>query len=250
MELLHSAIKKEYIDVNDTYTVIPFLKIERETNRNQLDLELSEDIDSEADEKAREDIDLYAQNIIEDAKSEGQRIIEKAKLESEELKRQAYNKGRDGGYAEGFKKGESEGMKQVQNIRKQAEEILAEAHRISREYVVNQKQEIVNLALTIARKIIGYKCSCDDEVITKILNDSINNCTAKKQLLIKVNPMDYAMVDCRRDEISKIAGEKVILSLVRDSSLKRGGCRLESESSIVDADIDSQLERIKEALLA
>lgn len=245
MQLSHGAIKKEYIDADDTYTIVPFLKIESNKVLNQQ----KADDDGKADKNDDESADSYARNIIESAKSEEQKIIKGAKLKSEEIKKQAYDKGLQKGYAEGLKKGKDDGMKKVEDIRKQADDVLEEAHRISREYIDSKKDEIVNLSLNIARKIIGYKCNLDDEVITKILNDSIKSCVAKRRLLIRVNPMDYALVDCKRDEISKTTGEKVIISLLRDSNIKRGGCRLESESSIVDADIDSQLERIKEAML-
>lgn len=249
MELSHSAVKKDYIDVDDTYAVMPLFKMSGKSNQSLQKINTQEDA-GKANEKYREKVDSYSRSIIDNAKSESRSLIEKAKLESEKLKKQGYKAGHDKGYSDGFKEGKDMAMKQAQDMIKDARGAALEAHRVSREYIDGRKEEIVNLALNIAEKIIGYKCSRSDEVITKIITDSINSCVAKKQLIIRVNPMDYASVDCRRDEISKIAGEKVILNLIRDSSIKMGGCRLESESSFVDADIDSQLERIREALLS
>lgn len=250
MELSRGAIKKECIRVSDTYTTItPILRMVQGQGQINQELRADKDSDGESAKKARDNADLYARSIIDRAKSDAISIIEKAKAESEEIKKREYETARKEGYEEGFKKGHDESIKQSQDLREEAENVLEEAHRVSREYIDNRKEEIVTLAIGIAEKIIGYKCSLDDEVIKRIINDSINSCAAKKQLIIRVNPMDYAPVDCRRDEILKIMGEKVILNIVRDNSIKRGGCRLESESCFVDADIDSQLEKIKQALL-
>lgn len=246
MQLSRGAVKKDYIDASDAYTVRPLLQIiDRDDQYNQDSGPAERD-----DRDAAEDKSAYAKNIIDIAQAERQKIIADAKLEAEAIRKREYQRGYEEGHSCGLQEGRGTALAQAQDVRREAQDVLDEAHRISREYIDGRKEEIVNLAINIASKLIGYKCSLDDEAISKVLNDSISSCVAKKQLIIRVNPMDYALVDCRMDEIAKKTGEKVVVKLMRDGSVRRGGCRLESESSHVDADINSQLDRIKEALLS
>jgi flagellar biosynthesis/type III secretory pathway protein FliH len=153
------------------------------------------------------------------------------------------------GFEDGLKRGSEKGYKDTQTIRNQAGNVLKEAQRVSREYIDAQRGEIVDLAMAIAEKIIGYQADTNDSVVISIVKDAISSSVYREQLIIRVNPMDYAIIDCRRDEIVKMAGGDKIINIIRDDEIKRGGCRLDTGASSVDAAIDEQLQKIKEALL-
>lgn len=236
MQLSCNVFKRENINSNTVYTIkAPVIHIKSECHENP----------KESEEKAVRS----AEKILNEAQEKSRKIIDSAVKEVERIKKQAYDMAFKKGYSEGVQKGVEEGLHRVEGIKKNAEDVLTEAHRVSREYIERQKSEIIDLALSIAQKVIGYRVNTDDSIIIKTVNDSINSAVVKEQVIIRVNPMDYAILDCRMDELSKAAGENAILSIIRDNEIKRGGCKIDTGMSIVDATIDAQLEKIKEALL-
>jgi len=196
-----------------------------------------------------EDAKAYGEELINDAVNKSKGIIDSANKEAERIKKEAYDASSKKGYAEGFEKGRGEGLKSTEGVRLDAKALLEEAHRVSLEYIDGQKGEILNLALHIAEKIIRYQADVSDSVVVKIAQDAIMAAVVKGQVIIRANPMDYALLDSSMGELSKAAGEGTVIKIVRDNEIKRGGCRVETEDSFVDASIDTQFEKIKQALI-
>jgi Flagellar biosynthesis/type III secretory pathway protein len=235
MQSLHSIIKNSYVDSGNVYTIKSAF-VDKEPDP-QKEIEVNEDV-------PQNDI----QKMMDEARRESEYIIESANSEAERIRKDAYEMGFHKGYSDGAAKGFEDGSQKASGVRRDADEVLREAYRVSREYIDKQKEEIIELALVIAGKIIGYEADVNDEVVSNIVQESMRNAVMKGQVIIRLNPMDYAALDCRRGELAKIAGEGCTVSIVKDSDMQRGGCRVETDSSYVDTTIDSQLQKIREAI--
>lgn len=237
MQLSYNIIKKSQVSTNTIYAIkTPVRHINSETSL------------SDAQKRSEHKI-ISAEEILGNAVKERDRILDESRMEADRIKKDAYEKAFKQGFNEGLIKGNEEGLKSTEDLRKDSECVLMEAHRVSREYIDNSRSEIISLSLGIAEKIIGHQADSNDSVIVKIAKAAIDSAVLKEQVTIKINPMDYAIIDVRRDEIIKAAGDSIIINIVKDNVIKRGGCILDSGVSTVDATIDTQLEKIKVALL-
>jgi flagellar assembly protein FliH len=235
MQLSYKVIKSSNVDSNSVYTIkAPVIHIKPACPKK---------------EQTNKDYAQEAKDIISEAEAKSKMMIDSAAKKAEGIKREAYDMASKKGYNDGLKKGIEEGFKKTEATRKDAENVLIEAHRASRQYIEKQKGEIVELAVSIAEKIIGYQADTNDSVILKMVNDSINRAVVKGQVIIRVNPMDYAILDSKMDELVKSAGENTSIDIIKDNAVNRGGCTINTGLSTVDASIDSQLEKIKQALM-
>lgn len=239
MQSLYNVIKKDCVNSNSVYTIKAPAAMKR----------LEQAVEADIPDTYLEDARILAESILGDAEREKAEILRRAMEEAERIKKDAYDMAFKKGYSEGLKKGTEDGYKNTGEIREKAKGMLEEAHRVTREYVDSQRQEIAGLAFCIAEKIIKCQIDMNESVVFNIVKDSIDAAVVKNQVVIRINPMDYALVECRMEELSKLIGESIIINLIRDGEIGRGGCRIESESTIVDAAIDSQLQNIKEILL-
>lgn len=244
MQSSYNVFKRHQVSANTVYTIeAPMVKFVPE--------------DSSLDEADAEDeLDAYSRQLIGEAEAKARNMLMAAASEAERMKKEAwdtafkkgYNEGMKKGLEDGLKSGTEKGYKDTEDIRKKADDVLKEAHRISREYIEGRKEEIINLSMTIAEKVIGYQADTNDSIIINIAKNALAGSVIREQVVIRVNPMDYALLDCRRDEIIKMAGEDKIISIIRDDDIGRGGCRLDTGASFVDAAVDVQLQKIREAL--
>lgn len=152
-------------------------------------------------------------------------------------------------FAQGFAQGERAGAEaaavqaeaMLRRMAKAIDEIASVRHRIARE----TEQQMVQLALTVARRIIQREVSIDRELVMAIARVAIDRVADAAQVTVRLNAEDYAAITAGNHE--GWPGSHV--TLVADTRLPRGGCRVESELGNIDAGIDAQLQEMTQALL-
>jgi flagellar assembly protein FliH len=108
------------------------------------------------------------------------------------------------------------------------------------------KNDIVNLAVEIARRILGHKIEQEDYQIQDIIKQALDDAPTQKNIVIRLNPKDYARIE-QLTKTSKIDFDKDI-TLVADAGIGPAQCLLETPKGIVESLIDEHLDRISEAL--
>lgn len=152
--------------------------------------------------------------------------------------------------AEAFQKGIAEGLEQAENdfgAATAALTLICQQLDTLRETVIqNSVGEIQDLVITIAEKVIRHSVQEQNQTIVDTVEEAIQKAVKSEEFYIYVHPDDYAVIAAKADDM--IAGINGLNNIVvkKDSSVDRGGCRLESENCTVDATISSQLNIIRE----
>lgn len=171
----------------------------------------------------------YIQAELEELRQQALREVMEAKKEAQTL--------REAARAEGMKEGLKEVMHELANAR-------AEYSRLQ----VKAEQDMVTLAFHVARRIIGHAVDIRPEVIRDIVGQALLMARGKREILIRVHPDDFAILQPRRAEFaSQLDG--VPVHFEADSTLDRGGCVIDTESGRIDARLETQLEVLRDALI-
>ncbi len=112
--------------------------------------------------------------------------------------------------------------------------------------------QIVDLALEIAAKVIAkaVDADADAQIIAAVLERAKHVALDAKQLRIWLNPTDHQLLVDLRPDLVKIGNDgKRTIEVVASAEIARGGCRLETESGIVDATLPTQIDEIRRQLL-
>ena len=174
-----------------------------------------------------------------DSHQGGKRPNNVAELES--IRQQAYDEGyaegRDAGYAAGVQQAHSEAMQinaLLQNLQvalNQVDEQLA--------------QSLLDLSLEIARKMVGENLQVKPEVILKVVSDAISGLPHFNQNAHLILHSDDAEL------VRKQMGEQLSHAewkIFTNTQIKRGGCRVETSQSQVDATLEARWKRIVESI--
>jgi flagellar assembly protein FliH len=109
---------------------------------------------------------------------------------------------------------------------------------------------IVELALDIAAKVIAKAVDSDAEIVASVLERAKHEALDARQLRIWLNPADHQLLVEIRPDLVKIGNDgKRTIEVVASAEIARGGCRLETESGIVDATLPTQIDEIRRQLL-
>jgi flagellar assembly protein FliH len=157
--------------------------------------------------------------------------------EIENIRQQAYEEGRDAGYADGIQQAHNETTK----ISELLEGLQAELNQLDEQVV----QSLLDLSLEVAHKMVCETLQVKPEIILKIVSNAISNLPHFSQNAHMIlHPDDAELVRKYMGEQLSHAGWKIFT----DAQIKRGGCRVETAHSQVDATVEARWKRIVESI--
>ncbi len=136
-------------------------------------------------------------------------------------------------------------MSEHNQLEKFKEETVALCNDFHDQLQVQLKTEIVKLSLSIAEKIVGAKLNENYDITKNTIEEIIEHITDYSGAVIFVSNETH--IHLMKNGIDYLPSE---LSIKVDSRLKKGDCRLESPSGIIDATIASRLHILEEKLIA
>lgn len=146
-----------------------------------------------------------------------------------------YGKGRDAGYAAGLKEVQTAAAPLLAALRQPLDKLDEEVER-----------ELIELALAIARQIVRREIRQDPGQVVAVVREAIAALpVAMPRIVIRLHPGDVALVR----EAMALAEDSEALRIVEDPSMTRGSCRVVTDTSQVDATIETRIAGIAARLL-
>lgn len=121
---------------------------------------------------------------------------------------------------------------------------LDEELKILREEV---QKKILPLALKAARKIIGEELRLHPDRIVDIVLTSLKPVTQHRKIVIYVNRADLDQIEENKSRIKKIFEQLESLSVQERSDIEPGGCMIETEAGIINAQLENQWRALESA---
>ncbi|MFM9872796.1 MAG: FliH/SctL family protein [Fimbriimonadaceae bacterium] len=176
---------------------------------------------------------------------------------------EAHTEGARLGYAEGYRRGEANGLNVglengVSQVRQELEaahieQIAAFSQDLQatlnstqqgiEQWYIEAEKRLASLATEIARRAIGEELTLNSEAVVSIAQRVLQEVTTGNHIRLRVNPVQTATLDSRREEILQSISHIRDIEIVSDPSIQNGVI-VESESGVVDGRIESYLSRI------
>lgn len=214
----------------------------------------------ERDPERRKSVDfaqIQAQAILDDAHRRSEELAQQAKLDLEaelELIRQ-------GARQEGFREGYAEGMvsaldaakaeREAHAIRQQEEvkQFLERASDAREQLIEDTKDELCDLAIAAAEKVIRISLKSSKDVIARIIQGATEKLKRKEWVHVYVAACDVGTKAQVSPELTAallgIGGNVKIVPMAGDES---GTCIIEMPDEIIDASVSTQIGNIRELL--
>ncbi|MFZ2301251.1 MAG: flagellar assembly protein FliH [Gallionella sp.] len=161
--------------------------------------------------------------------------------ELENIRQQAY----DEGYTQGHDAGYAAGIQQARTEAAQIHMLLQNLQDALNKIDEQLAQSLLDLSLEIARKMVGENLQVKPEVILKIVSDAISNLPHFNQNAHLILHSDDAEL------VRKQMGDQLLHTgwkILTDEQIKRGGCRVETSHSQVDATLEARWKRVVESI--
>ncbi|KNZ70886.1 flagellar assembly protein FliH/type III secretion system HrpE [Thermincola ferriacetica] len=214
-----------------------------------------QEVTRQAEEIIRETEEMVKE-LLETARQEAEKIVKKAKEEAEnlvkegqekfkEIREQGYNDGWQVGHAEGTKKAEEEMKGTLLAAQKTLEDAIEERKKI----ILGAEDEIIQLAVAIAKKIIGHEISTNQDLIVGMVQKALEKVRDREEISLRVNPQNLEQVLNDQEQIMSSAKGIKKMKVLADPDILPGGCVIETSNGTVDARMERQLREIEQSLL-
>lgn len=238
-----------------------------------LDTDFSEQDDYEADAEETEIIrdssleisEEEAKHIIKDAEAQAASIIKEAMDTAERVKKDAFveagaaaSEAQTTGYNEGYEKGLTEGREQaVTEARAELDEknrflleeisrAIAELDRQKIDYIRMYNEEMKDLVIAIAEKVINVSLKSSGEIIRRMILNAVENSNEKQWAKVFISESDaHIMVNEDSDILDALRKVSDNIKIEVMENGEQGDLLIEYPDQVVDAGVNTQLTNIR-----
>ncbi len=169
-----------------------------------------------------------AAEVLRRAQEEAEELRKKTAIEAEDEKKM--------GFEQGFQAGLESFNKHLLALDQELKELRAEIQK-----------KMLPLTLTAARKILGEELKIHPDRIVDIVLNSLKPVTQHKKIVIYANKTDLEMLEREKPKIKAIFEHLQSLSIQERSDVEAGGCIIETEAGIINAQLENQWRALESA---
>ena len=155
-------------------------------------------------------------------------------------------------YDRAFQKGLDEGRMQayaeVEELKRRYSESLQSLINISKQLEDSNKLQLIQLACTIAEKIIRTQVVTHPETLLNMITKAFEEVSAQDEVTIVCNMDDYEYLIGHLDQLKSHPNHTFRINLMVDDMLERGDFRIQTPQGSTDWKTQPQLEAMRDVL--
>jgi len=108
----------------------------------------------------------------------------------------------------------------------------------------------VQLAAAIAERLCRRELSREPKITLQWVREALELAAGNAQVTLRLNPADHAALATQMEHITQQVTGLAPVRIVADEAITPGGCRADTEFGSIDQQLETQLARITQELLA
>jgi flagellar assembly protein FliH len=177
----------------------------------------------------------------------------KTVAEIEEVERRAYEEAYARGREEGLAAGRAEARVEAEKVLQQLharianlDGILGTLSRPLEEMNEEVEQQLLSLAIAIAKQVVRRELKTDPTQVIAIIRETVALLpAAARDVRVHLHPEDAAVV---RERLAETTSDRA-WSIVEDPVMSRGGCKVTTDTALIDARVEKRMNEVIAAIL-
>ena len=163
-----------------------------------------------------------------------------------EIEAQAFQKG----YAEGEKAALDSQRVEVAAAVQSMRQAIVEIQSVRQEIYHSIEREVVELALSIARKVVCQEIKINPDAVVCVAREALSQVDVPGKIKIRLNPDDLEFITSSQGQISEFLKEMDNVTVEAEQGITSGGCLIETNLGEIDARIEKQFQVVEDKFRA
>ena len=181
-----------------------------------------------------------AAGLSEAALAQEQARLAKQEREARQREQEAYDSGLRQGRAMGAEEAATSLEPVLERLSRSVEEIIEQRRRFRRE----AEEDVVKLAVAIARRILHRELSTDPEALLGVVKAALKKVEVHEVNRLRVHPADVGFIQKHFAQFVRLEQ----IEVQGDAALERGAVRFDTTRGTLDASVETQLQEIQRGL--
>ena len=200
---------------------------------------------------------LQAELILSKAREEAQQILDQARdqamAEQEEIRAGARDEGYREGYAQGIAKAMDDSIRDREataaRLEQEVQAFLEKASLAREEMILQSQDELLELCLSIAEKVVRVSLRSSSEVVVRMIQTATERMKRQEWVHIYISGCDARQVAQISPALTTTLGAlSQHIKVVPMGDDEGGTCIVETPEEIVDASVSTQMSNIRDVL--
>ena len=154
---------------------------------------------------------------------------------------------RDQAYRDGLAAGRQEAQAALAAERAELKALIAGVNELMHDFEQTLAADVLSLGLELAKQIVRTALRVKPEMVQAVVREAISSLPGlSEQTVLLLNPGDAALVRKGLEDDTSLA--TLPWKIVEDAQIERGGCRLETPTTEVDAALETRWRRVVASL--
>jgi type III secretion protein L len=137
--------------------------------------------------------------------------------------------------------GEKDGFAQAEHMR---DEIAGLEQRMLKEV----EGEVVRAAFRVARELLIAELASRDDAVVDVACTALAAAKQARDINLRAHPQDVPQLRAQKERLLSVLGRARDLEIREDRRVRPGGVLIETESGVIDAQLQTQLEELSRVL--
>jgi len=164
--------------------------------------------------------------------------------------KETFDSAREEGYRQGYEEGRAQALLENEQTLSQIAALLKEIDQGKDMLFKQYEQDMVNLALDIARKVVDAQLEDNDKVFLNIFRKAAEGVHGQKTICLHISQHEAQFVTSSSDYLLSLVRGAEHLDIEVQADAEPGTCILETEDALIDASAHQQLEKLTKAIEA
>jgi flagellar assembly protein FliH len=152
-----------------------------------------------------------------------------------------HNRARQEGFQQGLQEGRQQGLEEMQVHVGTLQTLLACLEKPFEQLDDAVERQLTELAMLVARQLVRRELRTEPEQIIAVVREALGALpVAARNVRLAVHPEDAALIR----ETLALGDSESHLQIVEDPVLSRGGCKVISDTSQIDASVEARLNAV------
>ena len=148
---------------------------------------------------------------------------------------------------EGMEEGEREAAALLEGEREALKTLIAGMNEVMQDFEQSLANDVLSMSLELAKLIIRQSLRVKPEAVVAVVREAVESLPGvSDQTVLLVHPADAVLIRMAAEN-DRALGE-LPWKIVEDEHIERGGCRLETPTTEVDATLETRWRRVLAAL--